>query len=89
MQRFVVSAKASSRVLNRGFAQAAAPSASQLTLNFTTPHSPVYTKKAVSQVIVPGAAGEFGLTAGHSPIISELKPGVVTVIHTGVSSLLL
>jgi hypothetical protein len=86
MQRFLVSAKASSRVLSRGFAQAAeAAPATQLTLNFVTPHTPIYTKKVVSQVIVPGAAGEFGLTAGHSPIISELKPGVVTVIHAGVS----
>eukprot|EP01033_Poteriospumella_lacustris_P016989 gene16989-12158_t len=84
MQRFLVSAKASSRVLSRGFAQAAeAAPATQLTLNFVTPHTPIYTKKVVSQVIVPGAAGEFGLTAGHSPIISELKPGVVTVIHAG------
>lgn len=86
MQRFLVSAKASSRVLSRGFAQAAeAAPATQLTLNFVTPHTPIYTKKVVSQVIVPGAAGEFGLTAGHSPIISELKPGVVTVVHAGVS----
>ena len=59
--------------------------ATQLTLNLTTPHTTLYTKKVVSQVILPGSAGEYGVTAGHSPIISELKPGVVSVVHVGVS----
>jgi F0F1-type ATP synthase epsilon subunit len=61
----------------------AAGSSSQLTLNFSTPHTPIHVKKTVSQVILPGGNGEYGVTAGHSPIISELKPGIVTVIHTG------
>jgi hypothetical protein len=66
-------------------AAASAPeTAAQLTLNFSTPHTPVYTKKTVDKVVLPGAAGEYGVTAGHSPIISELKPGVVSVIHLGV-----
>lgn len=65
-------------------AAAAPETASQLTLNFSTPHTPVYTKKTVDKVVLPGAAGEYGVTAGHSPIISELKPGVVSVIHLGV-----
>lgn len=72
-------------VARRGFAApAAATAAAQLVLNFTTPHAPVYAKKTVEVVSIPGAAGEYGVTAGHSPIISELKPGVVTVVHTGV-----
>ncbi|CAN0122685.1 unnamed protein product, partial [Ectocarpus fasciculatus] len=33
------------------------------------------------QVIIPGSAGEYGVTAGHSPIVAELKPGVVQVVH--------
>jgi F0F1-type ATP synthase epsilon subunit len=36
-------------------------------------------------IILPGEGGEYGVTAGHSPIISQLKPGVVSVIHTGVT----
>jgi F-type H+-transporting ATPase subunit delta len=68
----------------RSFAEAAAASA-QLTLNFSTPHTPIHVKKTVDKVILPGAAGEYGVTAGHSPIISELKPGVVQVVHVGVS----
>jgi F-type H+-transporting ATPase subunit delta len=67
-------------------AAAAESAAAQLTLNFTTPHAPVYNKKVVDKVMLPGAAGEYGVTAGHSALISELQPGVVTVIHLGVST---
>jgi F-type H+-transporting ATPase subunit epsilon len=34
------------------------------------------------QVDVPGAEGDFGVFAGHAPLISLLRPGVVTV-HAG------
>jgi F-type H+-transporting ATPase subunit epsilon len=34
------------------------------------------------QVDVPGAEGDFGVFAGHAPLISLLRPGVVTV-HLG------
>ena len=34
------------------------------------------------KVILPGEDGEFGVTAGHSPMISQLQPGLVTVVHT-------
>eukprot|EP00595_Chromulina_sp_UTEXLB2642_P001442 CAMPEP_0196765398 /NCGR_PEP_ID=MMETSP1095-20130614/8576_1 /TAXON_ID=96789 ORGANISM="Chromulina nebulosa, Strain UTEXLB2642" /NCGR_SAMPLE_ID=MMETSP1095 /ASSEMBLY_ACC=CAM_ASM_000446 /LENGTH=152 /DNA_ID=CAMNT_0042123363 /DNA_START=89 /DNA_END=547 /DNA_ORIENTATION=+ len=53
----------------------------QLVLNFTTPHAPVYSNKIVDKVIVPGEAGDYGITALHSPIISQLAPGVVTIIN--------
>eukprot|EP00607_Mallomonas_marina_P001501 CAMPEP_0182427686 /NCGR_PEP_ID=MMETSP1167-20130531/18984_1 /TAXON_ID=2988 /ORGANISM="Mallomonas Sp, Strain CCMP3275" /LENGTH=120 /DNA_ID=CAMNT_0024610109 /DNA_START=188 /DNA_END=550 /DNA_ORIENTATION=- len=36
---------------------------------------------AVDKVVVPGESGEYGITVGHSPIISQLQPGVVTVFH--------
>lgn len=36
-------------------------------------------------MIIPGSEGEYGVTAGHSPIVAELKPGVVQVIHEPVS----
>jgi hypothetical protein len=62
-----------------------AVASAQLTLNFNTPHAPVYKQKVVESVILPGSAGEYGVTANHSPIISELRPGVVTVLHSGVS----
>ena len=52
-----------------------------LTLNFCLPHEAVYFGKTVEQVIIPGAEGEYGVTAGHSPIASQLKPGVLQIIH--------
>ena len=33
----------------------------------------------VVQVDVPGSEGDFGVLAGHAPVIATLKPGVVTV----------
>ena len=34
----------------------------------------------VQQVDLPGAEGDFGVLAGHAPIIAHLRPGVL-VIH--------
>lgn len=31
------------------------------------------------QVVVPGAEGDFAVLAGHAPVISTLRPGVLTV----------
>ena len=62
----------------------AAASNSSLVLNFTTPHASIFSKKVVNMVILPGESGEYGVTVGHSPLISQLKPGVVSVIHSGV-----
>ena len=33
----------------------------------------------VGQVDVPGSEGDFGVLAGHAPVITTLKPGVITV----------
>lgn len=33
-------------------------------------------------VIVPGAEGDFGVMAGHAPLISTIRPGIVEV-HEG------
>eukprot|EP01038_Epipyxis_sp_PR26KG_P013025 gene13025-17457_t len=75
--------KRSYTVSSRVAAEAvAASSPTALNITFCTPHAPIYSKKQVNMVLIPGAAGEYGLVAGHSAIISELKPGVVTVIHT-------
>merc|ERR1740138_1135419 len=66
--------------LARQMSDAAAPG---LTLNFCLPHEAVYFGKSVEQVIIPGAEGEYGVTAGHSPIASQLKPGVLQILHGG------
>jgi F-type H+-transporting ATPase subunit epsilon len=37
----------------------------------------------VAQVDVPGSEGDFGVLAGHAPVITTLKPGVITVKTQG------
>merc|ERR1719181_2302311 len=52
-----------------------------LTLNFSMPHGSISHDRQVNLVQLPGVTGEFGVTAGHTPICSQLVPGVVQ-IHT-------
>jgi F-type H+-transporting ATPase subunit epsilon len=33
----------------------------------------------VEQVDVPGAEGDFGVLAGHAPLVATLRPGILTV----------
>lgn len=33
------------------------------------------------EVVAPGINGEIGLLPGHVPLITALKPGVLTVVH--------
>jgi len=33
----------------------------------------------VEQVDVPGAEGDFGVLAGHAPVVTTLRPGILTV----------
>ena len=37
----------------------------------------------VDQCDLPGVEGEFGVLAGHAPIIASLRPGIVTAIAGG------
>src|SRR5665213_3133888 len=37
----------------------------------------------VDQVDVPGSEGDFGVLAGHAPLVSLLRPGVMTVYAGG------
>jgi F-type H+-transporting ATPase subunit epsilon len=37
----------------------------------------------VDQVDVPGAEGDFGVLAGHAPLIALLRPGLMTVYAGG------
>ena len=36
----------------------------------------------VDQVDVPGSEGDFGVLAGHAPIVSALRPGIM-IVHVG------
>ena len=37
----------------------------------------------VEQVDVPGAEGDFGVLAGHAPMVTTLRPGVLSVKAAG------
>jgi F-type H+-transporting ATPase subunit epsilon len=37
----------------------------------------------VTQVDVPGLEGDFGVLAGHAPMVSSLRPGILTVHVNG------
>jgi F-type H+-transporting ATPase subunit epsilon len=37
----------------------------------------------VEQVDIPGSEGDFGVLAGHAPLIAMLRPGIVTVFGAG------
>ena len=37
----------------------------------------------VDQVDVPGSEGDFGVLAGHAPLVSMLRPGILTITAAG------
>ncbi|HEX5231566.1 MAG TPA: F0F1 ATP synthase subunit epsilon [Bradyrhizobium sp.] len=37
----------------------------------------------VDQVDVPGAEGDFGVLAGHAPVVAAIRPGILTVTSDG------
>ncbi len=39
----------------------------------------VLASEEASMVVVPGEAGDFGVLADHAPLLSSIRPGVVTV----------
>ena len=38
---------------------------------------------AVDQVDVPGVEGDFGVLAGHAPVVAAIRPGILTIITSG------
>ncbi len=37
----------------------------------------------VEMVVVPGAEGDFGVLAGHSAMVSSIRPGVIAIFENG------
>jgi F-type H+-transporting ATPase subunit epsilon len=37
----------------------------------------------VDQVDIPGVEGDFGVLAGHAPVVAEIRPGILTVFSGG------
>mmetsp|Transcript_3674 Transcript_3674/g.5481 ORF Transcript_3674/g.5481 Transcript_3674/m.5481 type:complete len:166 (-) Transcript_3674:332-829(-) len=76
---------ATSTILRRAMSTAEEGAAGSMTLNFNLPHETIYSGAKVSQVIVPGSAGEYGVTADHVPVVAQLKAGVLQILHDGVA----
>lgn len=53
--------------------------ASNVTLNFAMPHGILYENEEVELVRLTSCAGEYGVTAGHTPNVSQLAPGLARV----------
>lgn len=51
----------------------------KVTLNLSTPYQCIFKETKVDLIQIPGAVGEYGVTAGHTPIISQMKPGLIKV----------
>lgn len=47
-------------------------------VDLVTPERP-YASAQATLVEVPGAEGDFGVLPGHAPLISAIRPGVVTL----------
>ena len=52
--------------------------AERLTFELVSPERLLLSAQ-VDMVVVPGTEGEFGVLAGHSPLVSTLRPGVISV----------
>jgi F-type H+-transporting ATPase subunit epsilon len=37
----------------------------------------------VDQVDVPGSEGDFGVLAGHAPLVANVRPGILTIFRDG------
>ncbi|QQN64606.1 F0F1 ATP synthase subunit epsilon [Bradyrhizobium diazoefficiens] len=37
----------------------------------------------VDQVDIPGAEGDFGVLAGHAPVVAAIRPGILTITTAG------
>ncbi len=53
-----------------------------LNLEIVTPEKMVFSD-TVDSVTVPTASGEVGILSNHAPLISSLKPGILTVNQSG------
>lgn len=52
--------------------------ADQISFDLVSPEKLLLSGKA-DMVTVPGSEGDFGVLAGHAPVISSLRPGTVAI----------
>ncbi len=54
----------------------------ELHFDFVSPESVLFSGD-VDQVDLPGAEGDMGILAGHAPLVTTLRPGIVTIYRGG------
>jgi F-type H+-transporting ATPase subunit epsilon len=54
----------------------------ELHFDFVSPERVLFSGD-VDQVDLPGAEGDMGILAGHAPLVTTLRPGIVTVFRGG------
>ncbi len=54
----------------------------ELHLDFVSPESVLFSGD-VEQVDLPGAEGDMGILAGHAPLVTPLRPSIVTIYRGG------
>jgi F-type H+-transporting ATPase subunit epsilon len=52
----------------------------QLHFEFVSPERVLFSGD-VDQVDLPGAEGDMGIFAGHAPLVTPLRPGIVTIFN--------
>ena len=52
----------------------------ELHLEFVSPERVLFSGD-VDQVDLPGTEGDMGILAGHAPLVTTLRPGIITIIN--------
>ncbi|MBN9412940.1 MAG: ATP synthase F1 subunit epsilon [Candidatus Paracaedimonas acanthamoebae] len=55
---------------------------SKLHFRIVSPERLLFTDD-IEMVIIPGSRGDFGVLPSHSPMVSTLRPGLVTIYNRG------
>jgi F-type H+-transporting ATPase subunit epsilon len=56
--------------------------ADALHFEFVSPERVLFSGE-VDQVDLPGTEGDMGILAGHAPLVTTLRPGIVTIFRDG------
>lgn len=56
--------------------------ADKITLELVSPEKVLMSVQA-DMVVVPGSEGDFGVLAGHAPLMSLIRPGIIEVHQAG------
>mmetsp|Transcript_9547 Transcript_9547/g.23439 ORF Transcript_9547/g.23439 Transcript_9547/m.23439 type:complete len:173 (+) Transcript_9547:116-634(+) len=82
----ILSRTARRSAVARSFSSEATEAATSVSLNLSVPYDSIYNGAQVEQVIIPGAEGEYGVSANHVPYVAQMKPGILTVVFDATES---